>query len=93
MKITDNATLNFHPIFIPLDQLSWAILDLGFWIADLLYRFALSFFIKLNRRRRTLNPNSKIQNSRFMRNKSGITFRPQIAKKSMILTIPVYTCP
>jgi hypothetical protein len=24
-----------------------AILDCGFWIADLLYRFALSFFIKL----------------------------------------------
>ena len=52
--------LNFHPFFIPLNQLFKAILDLGFWpparkghkdlrpggIADLLYRFALSFFIK-----------------------------------------------
>jgi hypothetical protein len=35
-----------------------------FWIADLLYRFALSFFIKLIRWR-TLNPNSKIQNLKF----------------------------
>ena len=49
MKITDNAVLNFYPIFIPLNQLSEAILDFGFWIADLLYRFALSFFIKLIR--------------------------------------------
>jgi len=38
--------LNFNPFFIPLNQLYEAILDLGFWIADLLYRFALSFFIK-----------------------------------------------
>jgi len=45
-----------------LIQLLGAILDFGFWIADLLYRFALSFFIKLIRRRRTLNPNSKIPN-------------------------------
>jgi hypothetical protein len=87
MKITDSAALNFHRIFIPLNQLFRAILDFGFWIADLLYRFALSFFIKLIRRlparrvqslqlgeRRTLNPNSKIQNPKFMRNKSGITF-------------------
>jgi hypothetical protein len=42
----DTVTLNFHPFFIPLNQLFEAILDLGFWIADLLYRFALSFFIK-----------------------------------------------
>jgi hypothetical protein len=61
MKITHNLALSFHPIFIPLNQLFGVILDLGFWIADLLYRFALSFFIKLIRRRRTLNPNSKIQ--------------------------------
>jgi len=40
------VTLNFHPFFIPLNQFIEAILDLGFWIADLLYRFALSFFIK-----------------------------------------------
>jgi len=43
-----------------------AILDFGFWIADLLYRFALSFFIKLIRRRRTLNPKSKFQNLKFI---------------------------
>ena len=60
IKFTRNAALNFHLIFIPLNQLFEAILDLGFRIADLLYRFALSFFIKLIRRRRTLNPNSKI---------------------------------
>jgi hypothetical protein len=40
------VALNFHPFFIPLNQLFKAILDMGFWIADLLYRFALSFFIK-----------------------------------------------
>jgi hypothetical protein len=44
MKITHNVALNFHPIFIPLIQIYEAILDLGFWIADLLYRFALSFY-------------------------------------------------
>jgi hypothetical protein len=42
----ETVILNFHPFFIPLNQLIEAILDLGFWIADLLYRFALSFFIK-----------------------------------------------
>jgi hypothetical protein len=36
---------NFHPVFIPLNQLLGAILDCGFWIADLLYRFALSFLL------------------------------------------------
>jgi hypothetical protein len=41
-------------------------LDFGLRIADLLYRFALSVFIKLIRRRRTLNPISKIQNPKFM---------------------------
>ena len=74
MKIKHYVALSFHPIFIPLNQLFGAILDFGFWpparrghrglrpggIADLLYRFALSFFIKLIRQRRTLNPNSKI---------------------------------
>jgi len=57
-------------IFIPFNQILGAILDCGFRIADLWYRFALSFFIKLIRQpatssvesRRTLNPNSKIQN-------------------------------
>jgi hypothetical protein len=62
MKITHNVALSFHHIVIPLNQFIGAILDSGFWIADLLYRFALSFFIKLIRRRRTLNPKSKIQN-------------------------------
>jgi hypothetical protein len=42
----DNVALNFHPVFIPLNQHSWAIFDFKFGIADLLYRFALSFFIK-----------------------------------------------
>jgi hypothetical protein len=50
MKITHNMALNFHPIFIQLDQLFGVILDFGFGIADLLYRFTLSFFIKLIRR-------------------------------------------
>jgi hypothetical protein len=74
IEITHNVTLSLHPIFIPLNQLFGEILDIGFWIADLLYRFALSFFIKLIRRRRTLNPNSKIQNPKFMSNKSSILF-------------------
>jgi hypothetical protein len=47
MKITHNVALNIHPMFIPLNQILVAILDFGLWIADLLYRFALSFFIKL----------------------------------------------
>jgi hypothetical protein len=34
-----------------------------------LYRFALSFYIKLIRRRRTLNPNSKIQNPKYWLNR------------------------
>jgi len=51
MKITHDMTLNLHPIFFPLDQLLGAILDFGFLIADLLYRFALSFFTKLICRR------------------------------------------
>jgi len=74
MKIKHNVALNFHPIFIPLNLLFEAILDLGYWIAELLYRFALSLVIKLIHRRRTLNPNSKIQNPKFMWNESGITF-------------------
>jgi len=41
-KITHNAALSFHPIFIPLNQIDREILNLGFWITDLLYRFALS---------------------------------------------------
>jgi len=44
MKITHNAAFSFHPIFIPLNQLFGAILDFEFWIADLLYRFAPSFY-------------------------------------------------
>jgi len=54
-KITHNVALNFHSIFVPLNQIFGIILDFEFWIADLLYRFALSFSIKLIRRRRTLN--------------------------------------
>jgi len=50
MKIMHNVVLHFHPIFIPFNQLFGPILDFGFWIADFLYRFALSFFIKLIRR-------------------------------------------
>jgi hypothetical protein len=60
MKITHSVALNFNPIFIPFIQLFGSILDFGLRIADLLYRFALSFFIKLIRRRLTLNPNSKL---------------------------------
>jgi hypothetical protein len=50
MIIAHNVALSFHPNFIPLNQFVGAILDFGFWIADLLYRFALSSFIKLIRR-------------------------------------------
>jgi hypothetical protein len=63
-----NVAFSFNPVYIPLNPLLGAILDLGLRIADLLYRFALSFFIKLIRRRRTLNPNSKIQNPKFSLN-------------------------
>ena len=45
MKMRHNVALNFHPIFVPLNQPFEVILDFRFWIADLLYRFALSFFI------------------------------------------------
>jgi hypothetical protein len=45
MKTTHNVALKFHPIFISLNPLFGAILEFGFWIADLLYRFALSFCI------------------------------------------------
>jgi hypothetical protein len=47
MKIIHNEALNFYPAFTPLNQLIAAILDCGFWIADLSYRCALSVFIKL----------------------------------------------
>jgi len=63
-----NVAFSFNPVYILLNQLLGAILDLGFRISDLLYRFALSFFIKLIRRRRTLNPNSKIPNPKFIPN-------------------------
>jgi len=52
MKIKHNVAFNFNPAFILLNQIVEAILDLGFGIADFLYRFALSFFIKLIRRLR-----------------------------------------
>ena len=54
MKITHNVAFNFHPIFIPFNQLFGVILDFGTRIADLLDRFAPSFFIKLIRRKWTL---------------------------------------
>ena len=60
MKLTDNVTFEIHLIFIPLNQLFRAILNFGLQIAVLLYRFSLSFFTKLIRRMRALNPNSKI---------------------------------
>ena len=55
-------------VFIELNGLLAAILDCGLRIADLLYRFALSFFIKLLRRRRTVNPKSKTPNPKFILN-------------------------
>jgi len=57
MKITHNVALNFHPIFIALNQLFEAILDFGLWICCI----ALLNHFLLNRQN-TLNPNSKIQN-------------------------------
>jgi len=57
---------NLHPVFIPTNQLLGAILDCGFRISNLSYRCALSVFIKLIRRRRTLNPNSKFPNPKFI---------------------------
>ena len=47
MKITPNVTLCIHPILIPLNELLGTILEFGFWMADLLYRFAISFYTKL----------------------------------------------
>jgi len=44
MKITHTVALNFHPILIVLNQIVKEVLDIRFWVADLLYRFALSFF-------------------------------------------------
>jgi hypothetical protein len=82
MNFTDNVTLDFFK----LNQRLREILDFGFRIADLLYRFALSFFIKSIRRRRTLNPNSKIQNPKFMKITVGSFFKSNNAKESMIYT-------
>jgi hypothetical protein len=45
MKNTHDVAFNFHPIFISLNQLVKEILDFGFWIADLLYRFAHHFLL------------------------------------------------
>jgi len=63
-----NVAFSFNHVYILLNQLLGAILDLGFRISDLLYRFALSFFIKLLRRRRTVNPKSKTPNPKFILN-------------------------
>ena len=73
MKMTHGLAFNYHPFFA-LNQIFGSILDFGLLIADLLYRFALSFFNKLIRRRQTLNPNSKIRNPKSMKNNTGITF-------------------
>jgi len=67
VKITHTVCPNFHSAIIPSPKLSGAILDCGFWIADLLYRFALSILNKSIRRRRTINLNSKIPNPKSMR--------------------------
>jgi len=50
MNITHYVALDLHPIFIPLHHFFGVISDFGIWIADLLYRFALSFSINLIRR-------------------------------------------
>jgi hypothetical protein len=42
MRFTHNVVLNFHPIFIALDQPFEVISDFGFRISDVWYRFALS---------------------------------------------------
>ena len=44
IKGAHNVAFNVHPGSIPLNQLFGAILDFGLWIADLLFRFALSFY-------------------------------------------------
>jgi hypothetical protein len=59
VKTAQGMALNFYPIFIPLNHLKKRNLDFGLQISDLLYRYALSLFIKLIRRRRTLNPKSQ----------------------------------
>jgi hypothetical protein len=37
VKITYHMTLNFQPLFIPLNQLTGAILDFGLRIADWMF--------------------------------------------------------
>ena len=64
-------------------------MDCGFWIADLLYRFALSFFIKL-----TEYLKSKIPN--LLGIKVGSIIKGNIAKESIIHTspsLPFTPCP
>jgi hypothetical protein len=46
--------LNFHPVFIPLNQLLGAILNFKFWILEL----RLSFYYKLIERSDSINPKS-----------------------------------
>jgi hypothetical protein len=36
MKTTHNVAINFHPIFIPLNQAFGEILNFGFWNINLL---------------------------------------------------------
>jgi len=46
-----NVAFSVNPVYIPLNPLLGAIIDLGLRIADLLYRFALSFFKEQPRRK------------------------------------------
>jgi hypothetical protein len=46
-------------------------------IADLLYRSALSLLIKLTEFLQSKNADSKIQNSKFLKNKNGLIFLKQ----------------
>ena len=95
MKITHNMDLSFHPIFNPLNQLVGVILDFGFGIADLLNRFALSFLIKLIRRRRTLNPKSKIQYPKYIwpKLRCGIPYSPSNSTIENTFRLPSFSRP
>jgi len=57
--------------FIPLNQLIWRILDFGFQIADLLYRSALSLFIKLTE---FLKSKIQIQKSKILKEQEWANF-------------------
>jgi len=63
--------LNFYPIFIPLNHLIWRISDFGFQILDLLYRSALSLFIKLTE---FLKSKIKILKSKILKDQEWALF-------------------